>query len=104
MPDATTPTPQMHAYTSAAQTSQPTDPFIRDLYQLISSMQAMQVDMRATQLAMRTTQIHHDDILYDIQHELSEQSERVAAIEDELRDWRFYDEHGYYSGPYPPQH
>ena len=99
MPDATTHTPQMHA-----STSQPTDPSIRDLYQLISGMQAMQVDMRATQLAMRTTQIHHDDILYDIQHELSEQSERVAAIEDELRDWRFYDEHGYYSGPYPPQH
>jgi hypothetical protein len=99
MPDATTHTPQMHA-----STSQPTDPSIRDLHQLISSMQAMQVDMRATQLAMRTTQIHHDDILYDIRQELSEQSERVAAIEDELRDWRFYDEHGYYSGPYPPQH
>ena len=104
MPDATTPTPQVHASTSAAQTSQPTDPSISDLYQLVSSMQAMQVDMRTTQLAMRTTQIHHDDILYDIQYQLSEHSERVAAIEDELRDWRFYEEHGFYPGPSSPQH
>ena len=74
------------------------------LYQLVSSMQAMQVDMRTTQLAMRTTQIHHDDILYDIQYQLSEHSERVAAIEDELRDWRFYEEHGFYPGPSSPQH
>jgi len=104
MPDVTTPTPQVHASTSAAQTSQHTDPSISDLYQLVSSMQAMQVDMRTTQLAMRTTQIHHDDILYDIQYQLSEHSERVAAIEDELRDWRFYEEHGFYPGPSSPQH
>jgi hypothetical protein len=69
----------------------PTDPTVHDLYQLISDMRTMQIDMRTTQLAMRTTQIHQDDILYDIQYELSEQSERVAAIEDELRDWRWYE-------------
>lgn len=87
---------QARASISAAATSHPTDPTLQDLYQLMSAM-------RATQLGMQATQIRHDNALYDIQYQLHEQSEQIGAIEEKLRDYRFYDEYGYYPGPSCPR-
>lgn len=69
----------------------------------MTTMRATQLDMRATQLDMRAIKIQHNDTLYDIQQQLADQGTRITAMEDEMRDWHFYDEHRYYPEPSSPQ-
>ena len=59
-------------------------------------------DMRATQLEMQSAYADQSDAIADIQTELTAHGTRLQSLEDQMVDWRFYEEHGYWPGVPPP--
>ena len=102
MPDAHTTPPLAHASTSAAGPSHPANPSTQDLYHLISAMQATQLDILSTQSHIQAALLEQGDSLSDIRMEFISQGSRLTAVERQLRDWHFYEEHGYWPDAPPP--
>ena len=94
-----------HVSTStAAGPSAPPDPTLRDLYSLIFAMQDTQLDILSSQSHIQASLLEQADDLSDMRMDLILQSSRIKAIENQMRDWRFFQEHWHWPPPPPPQH
>jgi len=89
---------------------------MREMYALISSMQATQISIQASQraiqasqsgllesqLAIQAAQVAQDDAIFDIRADVALQSQGIQRMEREMAEWRFYMDHGYWPGQPPP--
>jgi hypothetical protein len=75
---------------------------MRDLYSLISAMQATQLSILSSQSAMQASLLEQEDTLRDMSYDLILQSSRIKKVEDQMQDWRYYVEHGHWPPPPPP--
>jgi hypothetical protein len=98
-----------HASTSTAAGAHtpPRDPTLRDLYRMISAMQATQLDILSTQSHIQHAMREQADELADMRMDLTSQSSRIRTIEEQIRDWRFFQQHGHWPpapapAPAPP--
>jgi len=89
---------------------------MREMYALITSMQATQLSIQASQLAiqetqssllqsqlaLQETQTAQGDAIFDIQADVAQQRQSIQRMERQMTDWRFFMDHGHWPDLPPP--